>query len=241
MKKFREVKERAQKRKGGPKRLARLLPKVLTKAQLAKKSDDRFLAMMTRAINQAGFKWSVVVQKWPQIEEAYHGFDIKKLSRLTPHDWDDYRNDKRIIRNPQKIYAVFQNLEFVRETAREHGSFAKFLANWPEEDQIGLQAHLKNHGSRLGGATAQWFMRYVGKDCFVLTHDVVVALQDAGLDIADNPTSKRDLAKVQDAFNEWHKQTKLSYSHLSKIAAYSVGINHEVEFIEEETKKYSTE
>ena len=239
MKKFKEIQARANKRKGGPAKLKKLLPKVLSKQQLSKVGDDRILAMMTKAINMAGFKWSVVQKKWPQIEEAFYHFDIKKLSKLNPRQWDDYSRDTRIIRNPQKIQAVYLNLQFVKDTAKEHGSFAKFIAQWPEQDQIGLQKHLKAYGSRLGGSTAQWFLRNVGKDCYVVTPDVVIALQDAGVDIDDHPKSKKDLEKIQEAFNIWHQQTGLPYTHLSKMAAFSVGINYEVETIIHETEKFS--
>jgi len=53
-----------------------------------------------------------------------------------------------------------------------------------------------------------------------------VLLRSIGLDIAENPTSKRDLAKIQAQFNEWHTETGLPYSHLSRIAACSVGDNY---------------
>jgi hypothetical protein len=86
-------------------------------------------------------------------------------------------------------------------------------------------AHLKQHGSRLGGQSALWFLRRAGKDCFILSRDVVVTLRGAGLDIAERPSSKRDLKKVQDQFNYWHEETGLPYSHLSRIAACSVGEN----------------
>ena len=60
----------------------------------------------------------------------------------------------------------------------------------------------------------------------MLSPDVVVTLRSVGLDIAENPTSKRDLKKVQDQFNLWHEETGLAYSHLSRIAACSVGENY---------------
>ncbi len=60
----------------------------------------------------------------------------------------------------------------------------------------------------------------------MLTRDVVMALQDAGVDIKDQPTSQRDLKRVQDAFNEWHEQTGLPYTHLSRIASCSAGSNY---------------
>ena len=119
-----------------------------------------------------------------------------------------------------------ENVFFIQETAREFGSFGNFLGSWPESDQIGLMAHLKRHGSRLGGQSALWFLRRVGKDCFVLTRDVVVTLKSVGLDIAEQPSSKRDLKKVQDQFNAWHEETGLPYSHLSRIVACSVGENY---------------
>jgi uncharacterized protein YerC len=70
-----------------------------------------------------------------------------------------------------------------------------------------------------------WFLRGVGKDCFVLFRDVVTVLKSVGLDIASQPTSKRDLIKVQNQFNAWHEETGLAYSHMSRIAACSVGEN----------------
>ena len=66
----------------------------------------------------------------------------------------------------------------------------------------------------------------MGKDSFILSRDVVTTLRGAGLEIAEKPTSKRDLIKVQEAFNTWHKETGLPYSHLSCIAGFSVGENY---------------
>ena len=70
-----------------------------------------------------------------------------------------------------------------------------------------------------------YFFRRVGKDGFVLSRDVVVTLKSTGLDIAERPSTKRDLKKVQVQFNAWHEETKLPFSHLSRIAACSVGEN----------------
>ena len=226
MKNFTQIQERAERRKGGATALKKLLPQVATKKKLAAKGDDRYLAMMTKCINQAGFSWKVIDRKWPEFEEAFFGFDPFKLGLLAPEQWEAYTSDRRVVRNWQKIKALQENVFFIQQTARECGSFGNFLGRWPESDQIGLMAHLKQHGSRLGGQSALWFLRRVGKDCFVLTRDVVVTLKSVGLDIAEQPSSKRDLKKVQDQFNAWHEETGLPYSHLSRIVACSVGENH---------------
>lgn len=226
MKKFTQIQERAEQRKGGATALKKLLPQVATKKKLAARSDDRYLAMMTKCINQAGFSWKVIENKWPEFEEAFFGFDPFKLELLPPEQWEAYTSDRRVVRNWQKIKALQENVFFIQETAREFGRFGNFLGCWPESDQIGLMAHLKQHGSRLGGQSSMWFLRRAGKDCFVLTRDVVLTLKSVGLDIAEQPSSKRDLKKAQDQFNVWHEETGLPYSHLSRIVACSVGENY---------------
>lgn len=223
---FDEIQSRAQSRKGGARALKALLPKVATNKQLIELGDDRYLAMMTKSINQAGFSWKLIENKWPGFEEAFLGFDPRKLSYLSPEQWEAFTSDKRVVRNWQKIKALQDNVFFVQDESRRSGGFGKFIAQWPVDDQIGLMAYLKKNGSRLGGQSALWFLRRVGKDCFIPARDVVVLLRSIGLDIAENPTSKRDLNKIQAQFNEWHIETGLPYSHLSRIAACSVGDNY---------------
>ena len=223
---FEDIRLRAEARKGGARALKAMLPTVATKKQLIELGDDRYLAMMTKSINQAGFSWKVIENKWPSFEEAFLGFDPRKLSYLSPEQWEAFTSDKRVVRNWQKIKALQDNVFFVQDESRRSGGFGQFIADWPVEDQIGLMAYLKKHGSRLGGQSALWFLRRVGKDCFIPARDVAVLLRSIGLDIAENPTSKRDLSKIQAQFNEWHAETGLPYSHLSRIAACSIGDNY---------------
>lgn len=232
MKKFKYIKEAATKRKGGEKQLARLLTKPATVKQLASVEDHRYLAQMTRCVFNAGFHWRVISAKWDGFEEAFHGFDLGQLLTKSPEEWEAYIEDTRIIRNWQKIQTVFHNAAMLDDIGAEHGSFAEFFANWPNNDQIGLMKYLHKNGSRLGGKTAQWFIRFTGKDGFMLTGDVITALIANGVETTDKASSQRDLKRIQEAFNEWHDQSGLPYSHLSKILSYSVGDNVPVDVLE---------
>ena len=75
--------------------------------------------------------------------------------------------------------------------------------------------------------TGQRFLRNMGKDCFILTGDVIACLQNLGLDIKDNPASQRELKLIQETFNQWHKESNLPYAHMSRICACSIGENYE--------------
>ncbi len=230
---FKTIRARAEKRKGGAKALAKLLPPKPDVKALARIGDDRVLAEMARRVFSAGFAWSVIEAKWPGFEAAFLGFDPRKLA-LQPADyWDGLLKDTRIVRNGAKIMSVRDNALFVRDVAKEHGSFARMLAAWPPSDEIGLLELLAKRGSRLGGNTGQMMLRFLGWDGFVTSKDVVACLRDAGLDIAEEVKSKRDLAKVQEQFNAWAKETGLPYTHLSRICAMSIGENYAAETLAE--------
>lgn len=222
---FRKIRERAARRKGGEAVLDRLLGAKPDNAALAKVPDDRILSTMAERIFSAGFVWRVIEQKWPGFEEAFLGFEPRTLLFQPEDFWHELSSDKRIVRNGQKIMSVRENAAFVERVSKEHGSFGKFLAAWPADDQIGLTAYLGKHGSRLGGATGQYLLRWLGWDTYIVSRDMAAALRDAGLDIAETPTSKKDLRKVQDQINAWAKETGLPRMHISRILSMSIGEN----------------
>jgi len=222
---FKTILARAEKRKGGPAGLKKLLPAKPNIKALEKLADDRALAEMTQRVFCAGFAWSVIEQKWPGFEKAFLGFQPPKLSFQPDDFWHDLLSNTAIVRNGAKINSVRENAAFIQEISKEHGSFGKFLAKWPSSDEVGLLNLLTKRGSRLGGNTGQMFLRFIGWDGFVTSQDVVACLRDAGLDIAEQVTSKGDLAKVQAQFNAWAEETGLPYVHLSRICAMSIGEN----------------
>src|ERR1700730_9299897 len=161
---FKAIRARAEKRKGGPEALKKLLPRKPDAKALAKLSDDRILAEMTQRVFSAGFAWSVIEAKWPGFEEAFLEFAPGPLSLQPDEVWEGLIKDTRIVRNGAKIMSVRANAGFVREVAKEHGSFGRLLAKWPSSDEIGLLELLAKRGGRLGGNTGQMLLRFLGWD-----------------------------------------------------------------------------
>jgi len=230
---FEKIRARAATRKGGTDVLASLLGPAPDNAAVAKISDDRILSTMAERVFAAGFVWRVIEQKWPGFEEAFLNFEPKRLLFQPDDFWHELASDKRIVRNPQKIRSVRDNAAFVERVSKEHDGFGRFLAEWPADDQVGLMAYLARHGSRLGGNTGQYFLRWLEWDTFIVSQDMGAALRDAGLEISENPTSKRDLQRIQDQVNAWAAQTGLPRKHISRILAMSIGENHAPEAIRE--------
>jgi hypothetical protein len=74
---------------------------------------------------------------------------------------------------------------------------------------------------QLGGNSAPYFLRMMGKDTPIPTDSVVRALTHWGV-ISGKPTSKAELARLQAAFNAWQTETGKPQAHLSQMLAMSV-------------------
>lgn len=193
-----------------------------SRAELQATPDDRWLAAMTRAIFNAGFNWKVVDVMWPGFETAFKGFEPGPCSMMDDVWFDALITNTDIVRHGPKIRAVQENAVFVRAEAEAHGSFGAFIGNWPVEDFAGLLAHLKTNGTRLGGTTGQYFLRFMGVDGYILSRDVVARLIAEGV-IDKPPTSKGAMKAVQAAFTDWHQTSGRSLKEISRILATSTG------------------
>ena len=228
MRSFEKIEALAAEKKGGPDKLAALLgehnaPK--SEAELEQTGDDRWLSMFTRCVFQAGFSWKVIEKKWPEFEEAFEGFDVARLAFLPDETFEALTKDTRIVRNGAKIKSVQDNAFFLKDLAAEHGSAARFFARYPVTDQVGLMELLKKRGSRLGGTTGQLALRFMGKESFILTGDVVNALMRENV-IENDRMSKKNLKEIQAAFNEWKTTSGRTLNEISRILAFSVGSAH---------------
>jgi len=222
METFADIRARAVERKGGADVVDHHMPTMKSPEQLAAIPDDRWLAGMTRVVFNSGFSWKVIEAKWQGFEAAFLGFDPGRVCFMDDDALDALTRNPDIVRHRGKITSTRENAAYVVSLIKEHGSAGRFFADWPVTDQVGLMADMKKRGNRLGGNSGQYFLRQMGKDSFVLGSDVVKALIKWGA-VEKNPTSKRDLAATQAAFNTWAEESGLPYAHISRTLAMSVG------------------
>lgn len=224
MRKFSEIYAQAAERKGGEATLEALVAehRPRSRAELAAAPDDRWLSQMTRCVFQAGFNWKVIDNKWPGFEAAFHGFEPRINAAMSDDEFDARLKDTRIVRNAQKILSVRHNAQFLVDLAAEHGSAARFFADWPDEDFAGLLEVMKKRAARLSGETAMRFFRFMGRPSYITSRDVSAALIAAGV-IDKPPSSRRDLQAVQAAFNAWMAETGRDLTSLSRVLALSTG------------------
>jgi 3-methyladenine DNA glycosylase Tag len=199
------------------------LPTPLTADELRQIGDDSYLSLIALRVFRAGLKHSLVDAKWPAFEQAFFGFDPHKVVLMGAEHLERLMQDARLIRHLGKLKSVPRNAQFVLDVARERGSFGALIADWPCDDIVGLWKYLAKHGAQLGGLSAPRLLRMIGKDTFVPSDDMVAALKAQGI-VDKAPTSLKELAAVQDAFNQWQAQSGRPLCQLSVMLAHTV--NH---------------
>ncbi|UTW08533.1 DNA-3-methyladenine glycosylase I [Pseudomonas benzenivorans] len=203
--------------------LEAMLPQPASAEELRGLSDDRYLSLISLRIFRAGLKHSLVDAKWPAFEEVFFGFDPEKVVLMGGERLENLMQDARLIRHLGKLKSVPRNAQFILDVRQERGRFGALIADWPVTDIVGLWKYLAKHGSQLGGLSAPRVLRMVGKDTFIPTTDMVAALKAQQI-IDKAPTSLKDLAAVQAAFNQWHAQSGRPLCQLSVMLAHTV--NH---------------
>jgi 3-methyladenine DNA glycosylase Tag len=223
MRRFADILALAAKQKGGTSALEQILATTASRspAEIAVIPDDRILAEMTRRIFYAGFSSKVIDDKWPAFEKGFDRFDPNACAFMSEEHFDKLMQDRGIVRNGAKIRSVQINARFLLDLKAEHGSSARFFADSPDADYVGLLDVLKKRASHLGGDAAGRFLRAIGKAAFIATPDVVAALIREGI-VDRPPSSKRDLAAIQAAFNQWSNESGRDLTALSRILAMSV-------------------
>jgi 3-methyladenine DNA glycosylase Tag len=218
---FDEILKTAEARHGGAAALAERLPRPKSAEELRAQPDDRYLSLMSLRVFSAGLKHSLVKGKWPAFEDVFMGFEPRRVRALSDEALEALMGDARIIRHWGKIKATRANAAAMCAVAEEAGSFGAYLADWPGGRIVELWDDLAKRFSHVGGNSGPYFLRMAGKDTFVLSVDMVKALNRWGA-FDGTPKGKGDRKRVQQAFNAWAEATGRPLSQLSMILALSV-------------------
>lgn len=221
MKDFAWIYQHVLKRVGSERILQGYMPAVKSTQQLQAQTDSFYLSTLSRRIFRAGLKHSLVDAKWPAFETAFFNFIPLRVAMMSDEELDALMANRAIIRHWNKIKAVRTNAALLVDIIEQHGSVGRWLAAWPADNVVGLWMLLRKEGAHLGGNSAASFLRMAGKDSFVLSDDVVVALKAQGI-VDKRPTSQKDLLKVQAAFNQWQLESGRPLAHISRMLAMTV-------------------
>jgi 3-methyladenine DNA glycosylase Tag len=98
---------------------------------VADPSSSDHLAIVTRAVFQAGLSWTMLDAKWPVFVAAFDSFAVSKVAAYGAPDVDRIMAVPGMIRSRKKIEGTIRNARALLELEREFGSVRAYQTSAP--------------------------------------------------------------------------------------------------------------
>lgn len=129
--------------------------------KIVPKSDADYLEVITRAVFQSGFNWTVIANKWVGFRAAFDDFNPQKVADYDADKIAELTQDTRIVRNSIKIKATVHNARMLLSKAGEFGSFKQYLDSFADFETAALE--LRTTFKWLGDFGAFYVLYVVGQ------------------------------------------------------------------------------
>ncbi|HEY7993602.1 MAG TPA: DNA-3-methyladenine glycosylase I [Candidatus Eremiobacteraceae bacterium] len=130
--------------------------------RIAKPALADHLAVMTRAIFQAGVSWAQIDVQWERLLAAFERFDPVKVSRYGDDDVRRIMDTPRILHSERKIRAAIDNAKNMLALDRDHKSFRAYLRS--HDSYADLTADLRSRFKYVGDVSAYYYLFRVGEN-----------------------------------------------------------------------------
>jgi DNA-3-methyladenine glycosylase I len=98
--------------------------------------ERRLFELLVLEGMQAGLSWITILRKRPALRAAFAGFDPQLVARFDDEQIEQLLANPHIIRNRLKVKSAVSNAEAFLTTAREAGSFDRYLWHWVDNQPI---------------------------------------------------------------------------------------------------------
>jgi len=133
----------------------------MTPERIDPRGPADYLAVMSRAIFQAGLSWKLIASKWDSYLRLFDGFDPVLVAAYGDGDVERIMNDGGVVRTRKKIVGTIQNARTLLALEREYGdvrSYLRSFANYAE-----LSADMRKRFAFLGELSVYYFLFRVGE------------------------------------------------------------------------------
>ncbi|MGP6157455.1 MAG: DNA-3-methyladenine glycosylase I [Vulcanimicrobiaceae bacterium] len=120
-----------------------------------------YLAVMSRAIFQAGMSWKLIDSKWDAYLRLFEDFDPLLVAAFGEGDVERIITDGGVLRTYKKLAGTVENARTLLALDREFGGFKNYLRSFGSYGA--LAADLKVRFAFLGELSAYYFLFRVGE------------------------------------------------------------------------------
>ncbi len=116
------------------------------------------LAIITRAVMQAGLSWAFIDARWDDYVRAFEGFDVARVAAYGEFDVERVMQADGVIRSRSKIEGTIRNARALLEIERDFGSIRAYQTSFAGYDA--LRRDTKTRFAYVGDlSTYYWLFR----------------------------------------------------------------------------------
>ncbi len=117
---------------------------------------DDHLALVTRAIFQAGLSWALIAGRWKTFEVAFDGFHVDRVAAYDSLDIDRLMQTPGIIHSAKKIAGTIRNAETLLRIAAQFGSISAYAGSFT--GYLDLLADARKRFAFLGDVSCYYWL-----------------------------------------------------------------------------------
>ena len=129
--------------------------------RITKPNRADYLAVMSRAVFQAGLSWAAIDSQWDPLREALDDFDVEEVARYRTPDIERIMTTDGILHSKRKIEATIKNAATILALDKEYKGFRNYLQSLDSYEE--LTADIKRRFSFVGDISAYYFLYRVGE------------------------------------------------------------------------------
>jgi DNA-3-methyladenine glycosylase I len=167
--------------------------------------DRRFFEKIVLEGFQAGLSWLTILRKRENFRDAFRGFDIEKMARMTKRDVERLLGNPGIVRHRGKIESAINNARRALDLIDERGSLAAHLRDFLPRETPPRHRTLQSIPSKTPESVA------LSKDLrkrgwtFVGPTTIYAFMQSVGI-VNDHLTTCATFGKVEKARQRWGRE-----------------------------------
>ena len=120
-----------------------------------------YLAVMSRAVFQAGLSWAAIDRQWSALYSAFDAFDPHKVAQYRDKDVQRIMGTPGILHSERKIRTTIANAKAMLELDGVHDGFRNYLRS--HDSYNALVSDIRCRFSYVGDISAYYFLFRVGE------------------------------------------------------------------------------
>ena len=138
-----------------------MLSSVSNHVRLRSCTPSDYLAVMSRAVFQAGLSWAAIDRQWDALCDAFDGFEPRTVAIYADKDVRRIMKHPGILHSERKIRATIDNARTLLELDKAHRGFCNYLQSFASYDA--LVEDIRKRFKYVGDVSAYYFLFRVGE------------------------------------------------------------------------------